>query len=88
MLIGKARFVSGRDVSSVERFSSVLKSGKDTVVQPKDVALVRDPVLSDKTLSDTAGKCWKQSEGAQIFRSCCCLFEERQVCSFFFLFFL
>lgn len=72
VLIEKASFVSGRDILSIERLSSVLSNHKDTTVQPKDVALVRDPVLSDKTLSDTEGKCWKQSEGAQYFDLAVC----------------
>lgn len=62
-LIEKAVFVSGRDTTSVKAFASVLNRSANPVIQPKDVELVRDPVLSDKMLSDTEGKCWKQSEG-------------------------
>ncbi len=64
MLFEKAYFVSGRDVSSTNSFSELLRRGKRPVVQPEDVALVRDPVLSDNMLTDTKGTCWKQSEGA------------------------
>lgn len=55
--------MSGRDATSVKSFSSVLQRTRNPAVEPKDVELVRDPVLSDKMLSDTKGKCWKQSEG-------------------------
>ncbi|CAM9285887.1 unnamed protein product [Ectocarpus fasciculatus] len=62
-LIEKAVFVSGRDTNSIDAFSNLLRKSKGPVVQPEDVALVRDPVLSDKILTDTKGTCWKQSEG-------------------------
>ncbi|CAM9193464.1 unnamed protein product [Ectocarpus sp. 13 AM-2016] len=62
-LVEKAVFVSGRDTDSIDAFSSLLRKSKGPVVQPGDVALVRDPVLSDKMLTDTKGTCWKQSEG-------------------------
>lgn len=57
--------MSGRDVTSVKCLSSVLQLSKSPVVLPDDVAFVRDTVLSDKSLSDTEGNCWKQSEGAE-----------------------
>ncbi|CAM9460321.1 unnamed protein product [Ectocarpus sp. 8 AP-2014] len=62
-LVEKAVFVSGRDTDSIDAFSNLLRKSKGPVVQPEDVALVRDPVLSDKMLTDTKGTCWKQSEG-------------------------
>lgn len=62
-LLGKASFVSGRDASSVDALSSMLRTGKHPATTPGGVALVRDPVLSDQTLTDTEGRCWKQSEG-------------------------
>eukprot|EP00904_Undaria_pinnatifida_P001181 jgi/Undpi1/11063/HiC_scaffold_30.g13361.m1 len=64
-LAEKALFVSGRDVTSIKAFSEVLKHCETPVVLPEDVALVRDPVLSDKALSDTEGTCWRQTEGMQ-----------------------
>lgn len=36
----------------------------EALVRPGDIAVVRDPVLSDDTLTDTEGTCWKQSEGS------------------------
>lgn len=63
ILINKAVFVSGRDDVSVSALSNVLRIAEDPVVSPDDVQLVRDPVLSDKMLSDTDGKCWQQSNG-------------------------
>lgn len=42
----------------------MLLSDDGSSTRPDNVALVRDPVLSDKTLTDTGGACWKQSEGA------------------------
>ncbi|CAB1098846.1 unnamed protein product [Ectocarpus sp. CCAP 1310/34] len=62
-LVEKAVFVSGRDTDSIDALSNLLRKSKGPVVQPEDVALVRDPVLSDKMLTDTKGTCWKQSEG-------------------------
>lgn len=64
-LVEKAVFVSGRDTGSIDAFSNLLRKSKGPVVQPEDVALVRDPVLSDKMLTDTKGTCWKQSEGVR-----------------------
>lgn len=64
ILLEKAVFVSGRDVTSINSFSELLRRGDRPLVLPEDVALVRDPVLSDNTLTDTQGTCWKQSEGA------------------------
>eukprot|EP00752_Nemacystus_decipiens_P016187 g14474.t2 len=60
-LLRKAVFVSGRDAKSTEALANVLRRG-ESVVQPEDVALVRDPVLSDTFFTDGQGKCWKQSE--------------------------
>ncbi|CAM9773752.1 unnamed protein product, partial [Hapterophycus canaliculatus] len=62
-LLEKATFVSGRDITSIKCLSSVLMLSKAPLVQPDEVAFVRDTVLSDKSLSDTEGTCWKQSEG-------------------------
>lgn len=64
-LLKKAVFVSGRDASSVARLSSVLQRCGHPKVDPADVHLVRDPVLSDTRLNDTDGVCWTQSEGEQ-----------------------
>ncbi|CAM9950993.1 unnamed protein product, partial [Sphacelaria rigidula] len=61
-LIRKAVFVSGRDKVSVNALRNVLRASENPVVKPEEVQLVRDPVLSDRTLSDLDGKCWKQSE--------------------------
>lgn len=63
-LLERAVFVSGRDVTSIKCLSSVLQLSKSPLVQPNDVAFVRDTVLSDSTLTDTDGTCWKQSEGS------------------------
>lgn len=68
-LLQKASFVSGRDATSTQALADVLRLG-ESVVQPDDVALVRDPVLSDKSFSDREGRCWKQSEGASRLRLC------------------
>lgn len=62
-LAERAVFVSGRDAYSTRVLAGVLRDSEDPMVQPDDVVLVRDPVLSDKTLTDTTGACWKQSEG-------------------------
>ncbi|CAM9462535.1 unnamed protein product, partial [Hapterophycus canaliculatus] len=62
-LAERAVFVSGRDAISTSVLAGVLRDSKDPKVQPNDVALVHDPVLSDTTLTDTQGTCWKQSEG-------------------------
>ncbi|CAM9695197.1 unnamed protein product [Scytosiphon promiscuus] len=62
-LLRKASFLSGRDASSTEALSSMLLGGDAAFARPDNVALVRDPVLSDSTLTDTEGQCWKQSEG-------------------------
>lgn len=56
-------FVSGRDETSIKTFKSVLGRDPKSTVAPDDVALVRDPVLSDKLLSDKEGSCWKRSAG-------------------------
>ncbi|CAN0062451.1 unnamed protein product [Scytosiphon promiscuus] len=64
-LLERATFISGRDITSIKCLSSVLMLSKDPVVQSNDVAFVRDTVLSDKSLSDTEGTCWKQSEDDQ-----------------------
>ncbi|CAN0588095.1 unnamed protein product, partial [Ectocarpus sp. 12 AP-2014] len=50
-LLSKAVFVSGRDETSIKTFKSVLGRDPNATVPPDDVALVRDPVLSDKRLS-------------------------------------
>ncbi|CAM9922247.1 unnamed protein product [Ectocarpus sp. 4 AP-2014] len=64
VLVDKAAFVSGRDERSIDAFTSLLqKSGDRSLLKPEDVALVRDPVLSDKMLTDTDGTCWRQSQG-------------------------
>lgn len=63
MLLQKAAFVSGRDNSTVERLAQMVGQGAHPGVTPEDVRLVRDPVLSDKTLTDTSGACWTQSTG-------------------------
>ncbi|CAM9316275.1 unnamed protein product [Ectocarpus fasciculatus] len=62
-LLSKAVFVSGRDEVSIKTFKSVLGRDPNATVAPDDVALVRDPVLSDKLLSDKEGRCWKRSAG-------------------------
>ncbi|CAN0182794.1 unnamed protein product [Ectocarpus sp. 6 AP-2014] len=62
-LLSKAVFVSGRDETSINTFKSVLGRDPNATVAPDDVALVRDPVLSDKMLSDKEGSCWKRSAG-------------------------
>ncbi|CAN0183456.1 unnamed protein product [Ectocarpus sp. 6 AP-2014] len=62
-LLSKAVFVSGRDETSINTFKSVLGRDPNAAVAPDDVALVRDPVLSDKMLSDKEGNCWKRSAG-------------------------
>ncbi|CAM9695268.1 unnamed protein product, partial [Scytosiphon promiscuus] len=62
-LAERAVFVSGRDAISTSVLAGVLRDSRDPVVQPDDVGLVHDPVLSDLTLTDTKGTCWKQSEG-------------------------
>lgn len=62
-LLKKAVFVSGRDTTTVERFSDILNRSVNPAVWPGDVRLVRDPVLSDTTLTDNTGSCWKQSQG-------------------------
>lgn len=64
VLLEKALFISGRDKNSVSSFSYILGSRNNTVVQPEEVVLVTDPILSDSKFSDTDGKCWRQSEGA------------------------
>lgn len=61
-LVEKALFVSGRDAPSTQALSRLLQDS-DSVVRPEGVSLVRDPVLGDKMLSDTEGKCWRQGEG-------------------------
>lgn len=64
-LLQKAAFVSARDTPSVERFAGMLSRGAPSPAsRSEDVRLVRDPVLSDKTLTDTTGACWRQSQGA------------------------
>lgn len=55
--------MSGRDETSINAFKSVLGREPNATVAPDDVALVRDPVLSDKMLSDKEGSCWKRSAG-------------------------
>ena len=55
--------MSGRDAASVDALSAMLRRSHNPVVRPGGVALVRDPVLSDGTLTDTEGTCWKQSQG-------------------------
>ncbi|CBJ28751.1 conserved unknown protein [Ectocarpus siliculosus] len=62
-LLSKAVFVSGRDETSIQTFKSMLGRDPNATVAPDDVALVRDPVLSDKMLSDKEGSCWKRSAG-------------------------
>lgn len=65
-LLEKAIFVSGRDATSIGVFSDVLQRGESPMVKPGDVALVRDPVLSDSVFTDDEGTCWKQSEGVRL----------------------
>ncbi len=65
--------MSGRDASSVDALSGTLRRCKHPVTTPEGVALVRDPVLSDQTLTDTKGACWKQSEGVSSYvHGCAC----------------
>lgn len=62
--------MSGRDPTSVERLVSILSTGVHPAVRPGDVWLVKDPVLSDKALTDTTGACWGQSSGAYVCAGC------------------
>ncbi|CAN0377064.1 unnamed protein product, partial [Ectocarpus sp. 12 AP-2014] len=62
VLLHKAVFEPGRDAVSRRVLSSMLRRG-EALVRPGDIAVVKDPVLSDETLTDTEGTCWKQSEG-------------------------
>ncbi|CBJ48453.1 hypothetical protein Esi_0002_0275 [Ectocarpus siliculosus] len=62
VLLHTAVFEPGRDAVSRRVLSSMLRRG-EALVRPGDIAVVRGPVLSDETLTDTEGTCWKQSEG-------------------------
>eukprot|EP00903_Cladosiphon_okamuranus_P011259 g10617.t1 len=62
-LLRKAAFVSARDPTSIGRFADILSDVASPTVPPDDIRLVRDPVLCDKSLTDTTGACWRQSAG-------------------------
>lgn len=64
-LLQKSAFVSGRDSTAIEALASVLREDPNPLVRPENVQRIRDPVLSDKMLTDKEGTCWKQSEGAE-----------------------
>lgn len=62
-IVEKAVFGSGKDGISTNTFSCLLQRREKYGVQPEDVALVRDPVRSDKIMFDTEANCWQHSKG-------------------------